>query len=52
MYCGTSAIPQLTCCDLFGNEGGNWTGLIADLDVGCIPTATTRTSWSEVKSQY
>ena len=22
--------PTLTCCDLFGNEGGDWTGLIAD----------------------
>ncbi len=26
----TGAAPVLTCCDLFGNEGGDWTGRIAD----------------------
>jgi hypothetical protein len=25
-----TAVPVLTCCDLFGNEGGDWTGAIAD----------------------
>jgi Right handed beta helix region len=27
---GTGAEPVLTCCDLFGNVGGDWTGAIAD----------------------
>jgi hypothetical protein len=28
--CGPSDIPELVCCDLWGNEGGDWDGCIAD----------------------
>jgi predicted outer membrane repeat protein len=24
------SVPTLTCCDIYGNAGGDWTGLIAD----------------------
>jgi hypothetical protein len=27
---GTGTVPMLTCCDLYGNVGGDWTGTIAD----------------------
>ena len=31
VFCeGTEAVPTLTCCDLFGNAGGDWEGCIAD----------------------
>ena len=33
IYCGTPGeIPSLSCCDLYGNSGGDWVGLIADQD--------------------
>jgi len=28
--CDTQCHPTLTCCDIFGNHGGNWVGVIAD----------------------
>jgi len=28
LCCGTE-IPTLECCDIYGNEGGDWTGIIA-----------------------
>jgi len=28
--CGGGSTPTLTCCDLFGNPGGDWVGCIAD----------------------
>ncbi len=28
-YPGTTNDPQLSCCDIFGNAGGDWVGLIA-----------------------
>jgi hypothetical protein len=31
---GVGDIPLLRCCDLFGNESGDWTGLIADQATG------------------
>lgn len=31
IYCPNPAdVPTLSCCDLFGNVGGDWSGLIAD----------------------
>ncbi len=32
LYCVPNgrALPELVCCDLFGNTGGDWTGCIAD----------------------
>ncbi len=30
IVCGSSCQPVLSCCDLFGNPGGDWTGCIAD----------------------
>ena len=30
MYCEADAEPYLSCCDVFGNAGGDWTGWIAD----------------------
>jgi predicted outer membrane repeat protein len=28
--CGEGSVPQFTCCDIYGNPGGDWTGAIAD----------------------
>ena len=28
--CGSFVIPTLTCCDIYGNAGGDWVGDIAD----------------------
>jgi hypothetical protein len=28
--CGGGVPPELTCCDLFGNEGGDWVECVAD----------------------
>lgn len=28
---GLYSVPAMSCCDLFGNEGGDWTGYIEDL---------------------
>lgn len=30
IYCSGSSAPQLTCCDIYGNVDGDWTGCIAD----------------------
>lgn len=30
IHCGSNAQASLACCDLFGNEGGDWVGAIAD----------------------
>ncbi len=30
LLCAYSPNITLTCCDIYGNEGGDWTGLIAD----------------------
>ncbi len=30
IYCSGSSSPVLTCCDVYGNEGGDWVGCIAD----------------------
>ena len=30
VYCDPGALPTLFCCDVFGNEGGDWTSCIAD----------------------
>jgi predicted outer membrane repeat protein len=30
VYCGSDSIPVLSCCDLYGNDGGDWSGCIAD----------------------
>jgi len=30
LRCDASAVPTLTCCDIYGNVGGDWTGLIAE----------------------
>jgi hypothetical protein len=31
VFCGDAgSSPTLICCDLYGNEGGNWIGCIAD----------------------
>ncbi len=30
ILCVGSGIPSLTCCDIFGNAGGDWVGCIAD----------------------
>ena len=31
VYCeDTNSIPTLTCCDVYGNAGGDWVGCIAD----------------------
>jgi len=29
VYCSGSSSPVLTCCDVYGNEGGDWVGCIA-----------------------
>jgi hypothetical protein len=29
VYCEDAATAGLTCCDLFGNDGGDWVGHIA-----------------------
>ena len=28
--CDSQSVPTLNCCDLYGNDGGDWTGYIAD----------------------
>lgn len=30
VWCGSSGVVQLTCSDIFGNAGGDWTGCIED----------------------
>jgi len=30
VYCTGDGVATLTCCDVFGNAGGDWTGCIAD----------------------
>ncbi len=30
VYCGAVASATLACCDVFGNDGGDWEGCIAD----------------------
>jgi parallel beta-helix repeat protein/predicted outer membrane repeat protein len=30
IYCGDNSNPTLTCCDVYGNAGGDWVGCIAD----------------------
>ena len=30
VYCGSDGAATLTCCDVFGNAGGDWAGCIAD----------------------
>lgn len=30
IYCGPGVPPQLVCCDIFGNQSGDWVGCIAD----------------------
>jgi hypothetical protein len=29
--CGGSVSPLLSCCDLYGNEGGDWAGCVSDM---------------------
>jgi len=30
VHCGAGSSPTLSCCDLYGNAGGDWVGQIAD----------------------
>jgi len=30
VYCHGGSNPTLTCCDVYGNEGGDWVGCIED----------------------
>jgi Right handed beta helix region/Dockerin type I domain/Chlamydia polymorphic membrane protein (Chlamydia_PMP) repeat len=32
IYCGEPGIPDISCCDIYGNDGGDWIGCIAGLD--------------------
>jgi predicted outer membrane repeat protein len=31
VFCDEPGIPNVTCCDIYGNEGGDWTGCINSL---------------------
>lgn len=31
IQCGGGVSPSLSCCDLYGNEGGDWTSCISDM---------------------